>query len=234
MVFKKRKTAWHYLLYALGEILLIIIGILIAVKINESVKQAEVAELRCTYLNELLYTFDYDIEDVEGNLRALDKWIPKIRSVFDGLQYDSLATVDSLHEKLGTVGNFIFFGQRSKTKIEELKFSPVNLIENRDLKNRILLYEDDKVSFIRLIERKYELIGEDLRQYYARNFRGFSYGPAVPLDIEVVAEDPYYFSLVLERLRMNYNLEDHYEALNDEQKAIRGLILEEIEKTCRD
>ena len=100
--------------------------------------------MRCTYLNELLYTFEYDIEDVESNLRGLRVWNPKIHTVFDALQYDSLAQVDSLYDKLGSVGNYIFFGQRSKTKIEELKYSPENLIENRELKNRILLYEEQQ------------------------------------------------------------------------------------------
>lgn len=221
-----------YALYAIGEILLIIIGILIAVNINGSIKRAQASKLKCIYLEELLYTFEYDIKDVKENLAAFKKWNPKIQELLIAINSNNLAEVDSLPDKFGTVGNYIVFGQRSKTKIEELKYSNIDLIENRDLKNKILLYQDGNIAEIRHIEKGYQLIGEDLRKYYARNFNDFNYTKAVPVDLAALAKDKYYYGLVLQRLRGNVTLASKYENLNTEQKSIKALILSEIEKSC--
>lgn len=227
-----RKRIRKYMIYAIGEILLIIIGILIAVKINDYVQRSNDDKLRCIYLNELRYTIEYDIEDVEGNIRGFEKWNPKIYEIFNALQEDTLSRVDSLEDKLGVVGNYIVFGQRSKTKIEELKFSDINLIENRILKNKILLYQDNSVDFIRNIEVRYDLIGEDLRKFYSKNFKGFNYGKATPLDLQKLEKDNYYFNLVLQRLKMNSTLQRIYGRLLVEQNEILQLLSEEIEKDC--
>ncbi len=221
-----------YFLYAIGEILLIIIGILIAVNINERIKKSEDAKLRCTYLNELLYTFEYDIKDVKGNIKAFKEWNPKIHNLFNALKGDTLSKIDSLYEKFGTVGNFIFFGQRSKSKIEELKYSNTNLIKNRKLKNKILLYQDENISFIRVLEKRYDLVGEDIRDYYTNHFKGYNYGKAFPINIETIKKDNRYFSLVFQRLKMNYLLQEHYEKLILKQEEIKVLIIQEIEKNC--
>ncbi len=222
-----------YLLYAIGEILLIIAGILIAVNINDSIKHTKDTELRCTYLNELLYTFEYDIEDVEGNIRAFKEWNPKIVAIHNAILEDNLSSVDSLEDKFGTVGNFIFFGQSSKSKIDELKYSSINLIENRELKNKLLQYQDYWVGMIVTVEAKNHMIGEDLRQYYTDNFLGFNYGVARPLDIKKLQKDNRYRSLIYQRLKLNSTMKSNYEALSAEQKEIQELILKEIEKNCK-
>lgn len=232
---KKNKSSLRnkqYLFYALGEILLIIIGILIAVNIDQWIKNSKDNELRCLYLEELLYTFDHDIKDVKGNIGGLDKWNPMIRDLKEGLVKNKLEEVDSLDIKFGTVGNFVIFGQRSKTKIEELKFSSINLISNRELKNRVLMYQDNNINFIRMLEKKYELVGEDLRRYYTMNFKGFNYQPAFPIDIEKIKKDNVYHSLVSQRLEMNYALKKHYEQLLEEQNEIYRLLTDEIKKNC--
>jgi len=223
-----------YFIYALGEILLIIIGILIAVKINDSVQSKQDSKLRCIYLNELLYTFDYDIKDVNENISAFEKWNPRIYEVLDTLhRKGNLESIDSLYHKLGTAREFIFFGQRSKSKIEELKYSTINLIENRELKNKILLYQDDNIMFLRNIEVRYDQIGEDIRKYYSKHFRGHS-AAAKPLNLKALGNDNLYFSLLSQKLGMNNNLMGHYQRLNEVQMDIRKLIIEEIEKKCKD
>jgi hypothetical protein len=221
-----------YLLYGIGEVFLIIIGILIAVNINESIKKSEHSRLSCTYLNELLFTFEYDIKDVEGNIHGLEIWNPKMHDLYRGLRDDKLNEVDSLYDKFGTVGNFIYFGQRSKTKIEELKYSNISLIKNRELKNKILFYQDESITFIRMLEERYGLVGEDIRKYYTKNFKGYNYGKAFPLSLKQIKEDNSYTSLVYQRLKISYLLKDHYDRLIIKQEEIKALILQELEGNC--
>jgi len=222
-----------YLLYAIGEILLIIIGILIAVNIDQSIKESKAKEERCIYLNELLYTFEFDIKDVEENIGAFDTWNPMIQDLLVALVEDKLEEVDSLNHKFGTVGNYISFGQRSKSKIEELKYSNNSLIENRELKNKILLYQNNNISHLKALENSYNLIGEDIRKYYMKNFVGFNYGLAYPINMDELKQDNTYRSLVYQRLSTSLNLRNHHNNLLKEQREIHKLLVDEIENNCK-
>lgn len=179
-----------------------------------------------------MFAFQYDIKDVEENINAFDEWNPMIHEIFNATQNEEPVEIDSIFHKLGTVGNFIFFGQRSRSKIEELKFSPINLIENRDLKNKIILYQDERVDFIRVLEKRYDLVGEDIRKYYTKNFKGYNYGPAYPLDIKKLKKDNVYASLLYQRLTMNHRLRNNYSKMNEEQKEILHLLQKEIDENC--
>lgn len=222
-----------YLFYTIGELVLIILGILIAVNINNRVSNSKEDETRCAYQNELLFALKYDLKDTEENISSFKKWNPMIRDLYDALNSNSLEKVDSLNLKFGTVNNFIYLGQRSKSKIEELKYSPINLIKNRELKNKILLYQDEKIGFIKVLEERYKFIGEDLRKYYTKNFKGYNYRPAYPLDLDKIKKDNEYQSLVYQRLSMNYLLSRNYEELGESQKNIIQALEDGIGNDCK-
>ena len=144
-----------YFKYAIGEIILVVIGILLAVYINEQITENRNNIVRCKYLEELKFTLEYDIEDIEENISGLEKWNPKLEKLISAIQNRQLADLDSLKDKIGTAAQFIFFVQRSKSKIEELKYSNIDLLTDRSLKNKILLYQDNEISSLREIERRY-------------------------------------------------------------------------------
>lgn len=227
-----KATLGKYFLYAIGEIFLITIGVLIAVKINQNQEHKRHSALRCQYLEELKYTFDYDIKDVKENISGIERWNPKITELIDAIQNNRLSEVDSLYKKFGTVGNFIFFGQRSKTKIEELKYSSVDLIGNRELRNKILFYQDGKIMFLMGIERRYNLVDEQVRLYYSKNFLGYHYGNAVPYNMDVIEQDNQFLSLLFQKADYNGRLKYAYQQILKEQKEIKPLIEQEIANNC--
>lgn len=61
-------------------------------------------------MEELAFTFQYDIEDVEENLSAFEIWNPKLETLLVAYQKDSLSALDSLDDKIQTANEFIFFG----------------------------------------------------------------------------------------------------------------------------
>lgn len=221
-----------YLLYALGEILLITIGVLIAVNINERQANKQHSALRCQYLEELNYVFEYDIKDVEENILGFNMWNPKMIEVVNAIRNKQLGELDSLHEKLGTIPNFIFWGERSKTKMEELKNSNIDLIGNRKLKNKILLYQDEHIMYLKGIERRYNLVDEQIRQYYAKNFLGYAYEKAVPHSLENLQKDKEFLALTWQKLGFNSRLKNTYERILKEQIGIKVIIEKEIAKNC--
>lgn len=223
-----------YFLYAIGEILLITIGVLIAVNINEWQTNKKNTILRCQYLEELNYVFEYDIKDVKENILGFDRWMPEMREVVIATRNNRLNQLDSLNEKLAIIGNFIFFGQRTRTKMDELKYSEIDLIGNRDLKNKILLYQDEQIMFLREIERRYNLVDEDLRQYYSKNIFGYqAVSEAIPYDLIKLENDNHFLSLVYQKYVLTGFLRSRYQLILNEQQEIQILIEKEIAKNCK-
>ncbi len=215
-----------YVLYALGEVVLITIGVLIAVNINQLVVKKQHKELRCQYLEELSYTFNFDMKDVEENIAGFNQWNPKLEQIIYAIHGKKLIELDSLQDRMLTVNNYLFFNQRTKTKMEELKYSNVDLIGNRELKSKLLLYQDEQVEQLLNMERRYNIVDEEVRQYYSINF----YGGKV--DFEMMQEDIYFSSLVRQKHRYNHAMRLLYEQVLEKQVEIKKLIELEKEKNC--
>jgi len=233
MFFKKmrkvglnKKSISKYIVYAIGEIALIIIGILLAVNIGERINNKKNNAIRCQYLEELKFTFDYDIKDVEENINSFEEWNPKLKELLISLQNKNLMKIDSIGDKIQTATEFIFFGQRSKTKIEELKYSNINLIEDRQLKNRILLYQDSEIMFLRNLERRYNLVDEERRQYFSKTV-------LIPeFKLDILENDKRFYSVVFQKYNQNELMNRNYKILLKEQYEITKMIETELKKVC--
>jgi hypothetical protein len=57
----------NYLLYAIGEIILVVVGILIAVQINSSYQAYQTQQLEIKYLKEMHANLIFDLKDIEFN-----------------------------------------------------------------------------------------------------------------------------------------------------------------------
>lgn len=215
-----------YLIYALGEIILVVIGILLAVYINEQITENRNNTLRCTYLEELKFTFEYDIKDVEENIMAFEKWNPKLEKLLTALREKNLGKLDSIDDKINTASRYIYFGQRSKSKIEELKYANINLIKNRDLKNKIFLYQDNDIYALLNAERRYNLVDEAQGQYFSKNIIGNN------ITLEDLENDNQFFSVVYQKYNMNQGMKIIYENLLEEQYEIKKILESELEKNC--
>ena len=215
-----------YLIYAIGEIILVVIGILLAVYINEKITENKTNEIRCVYLNELKYTFQYDIKDVEENIMAFEKWNPKLKDLLSALRDKKLTDLDSVSDKVNTASRYIYFGQRSKSKLEELKYSNINLIKNRKLKNKILLYQDSEIAALLNAEKRYNLVDEERRQYFSKNI--------IKNDITLkrLEDDNRFFSVVYQKYNMNVGMQSNYKRLLKEQNEILKMIETELKNTC--
>jgi hypothetical protein len=223
-----KNDVFGYLAYAIGEIILIIIGILIAVAINKNIADKNNSDIRCEYLKELSYTFEYDIKDVEENIKAIETWNPKLELLLSAIQNKKLIDLDSISDKINTVSQYIFFGQRSKSKIEELKYSKIDLIRNRNLKNMIVLYQDSDVMFLKNVEGKYNLVDEERRQYFSKNI--------IARDItkEKLENDRQFFSVVYQKYTMNEAIKNVYTNLLKKQYEIKKLIDLEVNEVCNE
>jgi hypothetical protein len=220
-----------YIIYAIGEIFLVVIGILLAIYINERLTENKTNKLRCVYLDELKFTFEYDIKDVEENIAAFEKWNPKLEELLSALENKNLNDLDSVIDKMNAASKYIYFNQRSKSKLEELKYSNTNLIKNRNLKNRILLYQDSEVSALLNAEKRYNLIDQELRQYFSMNL--IQNIIQNEMKSEELESNKQFFSIIYQKYSANAGMKTNYKKLLKEQYEISEMIESEINENCK-
>jgi hypothetical protein len=138
-----------YLLYALGEIVLVVIGIMIAVAINNSNEEKKLKQLEIKYLSEIKNNLSSDIADIDFNINFNAS---KLRSNHVVLQYlnGEVHTIDSLDFHLSNLP----FSTRTlvnSSGYENLKSKGLEIISNDALRIKITtLYEftiDNAVDF---------------------------------------------------------------------------------------
>ena len=213
----------NYLKYAIGEIILVVIGILLAVYINERITEKKNNDIRDLYLNELKSSIEYDIKDVQDNISGFNKWNPKLEELLLFLKNKKLTELDSVKNKINIATKYIFFIQRSKSKIEELTYSNINLIKNRELKNKILLYQDSDIMALKNAENRYNLVDAELRRYFSANLINQS------LSLKQLEADKQFSSLIYQKYNGNAGMNRIYQNLLKEQYEIKKMIESELE-----
>jgi len=158
-----------YALYALGEILLVMIGILLALQVNNwNEKQKDIRAER-EYLNGIL-------EDLNTDLDFINKLTPKYEKMGKAwMEFDSLCLVGATSEKLtyNALMKIInspktFFAKPGiyKSLISE---GNIGIIRNRELRNQIQsIYEIDYLRLEKMgdrVDRASDMVIWELREF---------------------------------------------------------------------
>ncbi len=163
--FMKETKLNKYLLYAMGEILLVVLGILIALQINNWNEWRKDRDLEIKILNEIKDNIEVDFEDHNQNIEYMGNTIQASAIILDHLEnglswHDSLAPHFSW---LPVVPDFYSV----KSGYQLLSSKGVNLITNDSLRKDIsFLYDNTQVwvkeffSFIKV--NSFRLLLEDL------------------------------------------------------------------------
>jgi len=153
----------NYLLYATGEIILVVIGILIALQINnwnEGQKQKS-KEI------EILTSMSALLEEDQNSIEKIIPYNQRIRQSMDIILerlHDDLPYQDSLKYSFGNTITYWFYDAKTSV-FENLKSEGVNLISNKSLRREIIDYYDDSGRYsTRLQADNYRRILEDASQ----------------------------------------------------------------------
>ena len=140
-----------YLIYAIGEIALVVIGILIALNINNSNEASKLEQKELILLTEMQQNLKQDLEQLSGNIIANKE---RIRSN-DVVKF-SLETKSPFHDSLiyhfgNTYGNFQLV--ENTAAWENLKSIGLDLISNDSLRNSLAQLYSITYPYIENIER---------------------------------------------------------------------------------
>jgi hypothetical protein len=127
-----------YLLYAIGEIALVVIGILIALQINNWNEDRKKNLRLISHYQELRDELNYDLErwqDLISELNAIDSMGIYMRSFLD----DQIESVDSvkLRRSFLSAGFYATFSISSVAYNNLVRSGDVHLIENKELKRKL-------------------------------------------------------------------------------------------------
>jgi hypothetical protein len=129
-----KKINWRY---ALGELLIVTIGITIAFSLNNLASSVKDNNTSKTYLLNLSYDLQTDINQLDSNVSDLEERVNFIRGMFRYLGRP-LDGKDSIAKQFFNYIDPVYFVAMDVT-LQSLKFSgDLKLIENIDLKNKII------------------------------------------------------------------------------------------------
>lgn len=162
----KNKTS-RYLIYAIGEILLVVIGILIAISIDNWNDKRKENQVEYRILTEISNGLNQDIIDIESNMsghtngiRACKYW----RKIINHEKVDP----DSISFYYGALTRD-FISVQNTSGYESLKSKGLEFINNDSLRIAIItLYEQD-YNIIRKLEEEYEEM-----QFYKNYYKEFT------------------------------------------------------------
>jgi hypothetical protein len=186
-----------YLKYAIGEIVLVVIGILIALSINNWNENRKEREVEKELLVEIRATV---IDNHESLLAGLERWqstteaLELIMKVID----QQLPYADSLggyfqeaHKKRGNNLNHLnFSGYKS---LENRGYS---LIRNRELRKEIIYLFEEGLSGLAATNSQVDIDNSSFHyEYIAKNFALRS-NTEIPHNYEKTLNDPLYYSIL--------------------------------------
>ena len=160
---------FKYSRYAIGEIVLVVLGILIAVQINTWNENRKGQELAIILLKELKMNLEKDIEDMNYNISHHQRAIISAKTILYCFQND-LPMHDSLSKHFGRVPPVPQFLPTTSAYLS-IQNEGVRIIRNDSLRLNILdLYEQNYVFLNNASESLWDIAINDYQGIIRKNF----------------------------------------------------------------
>ncbi|MDY8134277.1 DUF6090 family protein [Aquimarina sp. 2201CG5-10] len=150
-----------YLIYVIGEVILIVIGILIALKINNWNEQGKKNEEEKALLSGLIQNIDQDIISLKTLRKEDSLYLIANKTLLSAFKIDSIRK-NKTFLKLNIIqGAFSSSFNPTQTIFNEMKFSgKIGYISTDSIRNKIQKYYDNSISTLDVLETNEKLIHE--------------------------------------------------------------------------
>jgi len=219
-----------YLRYAIGEIVLVVIGILIALQINNWHNNNVEKRVEKEILNEILVNLETDIENIEIKKKENDLYFKHNQLVLDHLKNKTPLT-DSLkhyYSYLYGFGNF----QPMTVAYEDLKSRGLNIIKNKTLRKKIAELYDYQYYYI--VDDIRQAIGNietiHQNQINSKLKTEMSYVSAQPVNLIALQNDIQFQETLQNILFYRWYTNDRFENGKQEMIKVKKVIENELNK----
>jgi len=208
--------------YATSEVLLIVIGILIALAASDWQSRRAERRTEVTILREMNTALAADLEPLERGLDRFQQIAVRVEVLLSCLRTGA-PYVDSLDAYFGTVYGFQHI-ELNTAGYESLKSQGLELISDDGLRSHIArVYEQTYPNAERAIASERAVVLDLLRPYFLVHFRDLRFNEsATPLDYDEVSKDAEFLNLVDYRLQLVR--QNHIPLLQHATSEMRDLI----------
>jgi hypothetical protein len=215
-----------YLLYAIGEIVLVVIGIFIALQLNNWNESAKEREIELSILNELLSDLNSDLLSLEEDIFLNERAISSNQTITN-LLLTNTAYHDSLDFHFGSIQYNTQFTVNTGG-FENLKSRGFEIISNDSIRKSIIQLHDVWYDFLSKIGERNNVINiEQFTPKYQTYFTDFRSNfkenrvLCTPLDYQVLIGNTEFLQLISYQKFINKGT---VEILENTIKDIRELI----------
>jgi hypothetical protein len=190
----------NYLKYAVGEIVLIFFGVLIALSASQWNNNKKDLAYEVKALKEIYKGLQLDYSSLEVLIDNTKKGIESITILDSLLKQEMPIYSKNLDTLFGAVYGFRFFSME-KANYEDLKINSLNLVRNDALRQQLIIVFESEYSNNEKIYNTEVWVNDVLRPFYLENFRDLNfYKSATPINYESICKNIYYKNLVSYRL----------------------------------
>ena len=192
----------RYLLYAIGEVILVVIGILIALSINNWNQDRQTKTLEKILLNELKENLTRDLEVMTGNMDFHNEIITSSELIINVLdkKIPYSDTIDNHFSRILLVP--LFFPTSSAYK--RITSNGTHIISNDSLRFEIIDLYDNNYSWLKQwVDSERDKQNKDIRELYRVKFSKLRYfGKTNPVDVNKLLQDQEYKNYVYQQIEM--------------------------------
>jgi len=176
-----------YLKYAIGEILLVVIGILIAVQINNWNEERKEASLEIQLLNALKSDLIKNQDKIRRMIEYDSSLVARNTLLLTYLKDKSSIYNDSLQKYFGGINSYVIFFPQQMA-YENLKAKGLGIIRNDTIReNLVELFDEIYFHSLHIGERK-NLSSHNNNEYFVKLFYPNDQG-SIPNDFELLKRD---------------------------------------------
>ena len=218
-----------YLIYAMGEILLVMIGILLAFQVDSWNDQRKRDVLKIAILKELKQNLKVDIVDIDENISQHEQSLKSSQIILSVIEYD-LPKNDSLNNHFSNIILVPMF-LPTKTAYENLKLTGATILNNDSLRLAIIELYERKYAFLKdVVDGERIKMVTDLNGFYRNEFRSIDFfGKSYPVNFEELIKNQVYSNYVNYQKTISKFILVRYENTKEETNKLIIRINEELD-----
>ena len=217
-----------YFKYAIGEIVLVVIGILIALQINNWNEKRKASIEGLVLLNNIYDDLKYNLDKIDFVYTWDSTHNQRNKKLLQLLSDPNSTYHDSLQLYFGSITRYEVFSPR-RTAYENLKSKGLELIGNNEIRSKITeLYDEVYVLNDMVLEFRKEIHLKNVPLFNERFLTLKDVELKVPIDFEQLKNDKVFINTLSYIYAESDNFLDHHKNMRIQTEALRDLIQEEI------
>ena len=146
-----------YMRYAIGEIVLVVIGILIALQINTWNEERKENNIEANYPKEMLKDYEVNLKRSNTVIDSYEKMIPTLKGLIEqSLLEKPSMSVDSLNMACMTINDMPTYSSSDRVYNNLIGSGDLKLLKNNALKTELSIYYE-KLHILKLVQTTHEM-----------------------------------------------------------------------------